>query len=354
VVVVLLFVEGEVDEHGDDFRVVPGQLLDADVVGHGGHCACAGDPAQPARQAPAGTDCLGAALCGLPGGTRAGCGAHALAPRPVTSEHGDGDVAGGGDGPATCRQLEPFQVQVSAPADPRLPITAAAALLMLTPPKSTIEPPGPSAIDAPVRPSGCGAAAWRTQRASAADQEYSCPDTVSRMAWPPTDATVAPASESPAATLAALVDWLHAEPTQVYTEIVGRAVWHVSGWLQYGTLDVSVTSVAWALAASPKATPVLLPGMIAPLRCVHCPWAHVQVEMVLEKGGQPVITALSRHGIDVHTDGLHGVLPLEPFCAAPVTGQTRSGMTAAPDRSGGPQYEMALLLTAITCPLLES
>jgi hypothetical protein len=302
---------------------------------------------------------VGAALVwGVTGATRPGGGAHALAPRPVTSEHGDGVVTGGSGGPATCRQNEPFQVQVSAPADPLVPITAAPALLMLAPPKSTIEPPGPPAIAAPLRPSGCAStAAWRTQLASAADHEYSCPDAVSRMARLPTEATVPPSSASPAGPLLPLADWLQAEPTQVYTDVVaGGSAGHgaPSGMQGLVKLVVSVTSVAWALAASPKATPVLLPGMIAPLRCVHCPWAHVQVEMVLEKGGQLVITALSRHGIDAHPDGLQGVVAVEPFWAAPPSGQTRSGMAAPPDRRSGPQYEMALLLTAITCPLLES
>jgi hypothetical protein len=269
----------------------------------------------------AGTVGLGIALVwGVTGGTRPGGGAHALAPRPVTSEHGDGDVTGGGAGPATCRQLEPFQVHVSAPADRPVPITAAPALLTLMPPKSTIEPPGPPASAAPVRPSGCGAAAWRIQLASAADREYSCPDAVSRTARPPTDATLAPASASPPGTPPAALDWLHAEPTHVYTEIMGAGpAWpagrakQFSDWAQYGTLELSVISVAWGLAASPKTTPVLLPGRIAPLRCIHWPWAHVQVEMLPEKGEQLFTASVSRHGNDRHADGLHGVLPLEPF-----------------------------------------
>jgi hypothetical protein len=128
---------------------------------------------------------------------------------------------------------------------------------------------------------------------------------------------------------------------------------HASDWAQYGT-PVCVTSVAWALAASPKTTPLLLPGRIAPLRCAHCPCAQVQVEIAPEKGEQLFTASVSRQGNDRHPDGLHGVLPLEPFTGAPVGGQTMSGITGAPECNGGPQYEIALLLSAITCPLLES
>jgi hypothetical protein len=108
-------------------------------------------------------------------GAKLGGRAHVLLPRPVTSEHGDGVVTAGGEVPATCRQLDPFHVQVSDPgAWP--PIASEPGLVLtLTPPKSTIDPDGPSAIDAPERPLGCVAAVWSAQTGSVADHEYSCP-----------------------------------------------------------------------------------------------------------------------------------------------------------------------------------